>query len=61
MVFNVAFSWSLAEIFGMIAYLQMFVFMPLIEIDFPLSCMIIYERLIKVATFDLLMTDEWFP
>jgi hypothetical protein len=39
----------------------MFVFMPLIEIDFPLSCMIIYERLIKVATFDLLMTDEWFP
>ena len=45
----------------MIAYLQMFVFMPLIEIDFPMSCMLIYEQLIKVASFDLLSTDNWFP
>ena len=52
---------SMNQILGTIAFLQLIVYLPLVDIKFPPTALILYEQIISFVTFDLLPTDDWFP
>ena len=58
---NILLGSSMDVIFGIIAFMQLVVFNTLIKINFPGSATLIYGVLLKVATFDMLPTEDWFP
>ena len=35
--------------------------MPLIDLKFPGNARIVNDKLINIATFDILPTDDWYP
>jgi len=55
------FTNALNEILGMLIYLQLVVYMPLMSVKFPATALILFGRIIEVVTFSLLPTDDWFP
>jgi len=50
-------SGALAQIWGMINGLQVFVHMPVFAIDLPSTSMIVVKSILSVATFDLPSID----
>ena len=51
----------LSELFSMLNFLQLIVFIPLVKIKFPANSLPIFGSLNEAATFDMLYTDNWFP
>lgn len=49
------------QILGTITFLQLIVYLPLVDIKFPPTALILYEQILTFVSFDLLPTDEWFP
>jgi hypothetical protein len=56
-----AFRSSMAAVTGTISFLQLVVFLPLLEVDYPANARIITDPLLEVATFDIVPTDDLFP
>ena len=52
---------SMNQILGTITFLQLIVYLPLVDIKFPPTALILYEQILTFVSFDLLPTDEWFP
>ena len=52
---------SLNNVFSMLTGMQLIVHSPLINVQFPAIAFSLYEELIKVATYELLPTEELFP
>ena len=57
---NVALSGAMSQVWGMINGMQLFVNLPLFNVNFPSLSHLIVEDLITIATFDVLPTDEIF-
>lgn len=51
---NVLMSGALSQVWGMINGLQIFVHLPLFDIEFPIYPKMVVSQLIDIATFDLL-------
>jgi len=49
------------KIFDAINFLQIVVYHPLLNLDFPANMLIVNYQLIDIATFDILPTDDFFP
>ena len=54
LVINIALSGAMSQVWGMINGLQMFVYMPLFQIEFPEVSLNIVEGLITIVTFEVL-------
>jgi hypothetical protein len=51
-----------AEILGVLGYMQLVVYLPLIDVKFPATAKSLYTVLVTVTTFDVLpRTDDWYP
>jgi hypothetical protein len=51
----------MAELMAAIGFLQLVVFMPLINIMFPANAKLVNDSVMSIATFDLLPTDDIYP
>ena len=60
-VLRAAFSESLSLVLAFIGYLQMVCFLPAVEVDFPPNALTVIEELVKLASFELLPTEDIFP
>jgi len=60
-IFKATFKASLNNLMGMINFLQLVVFIPMFNTQFPTNARGLFENLIQVATFDILPTDDYFP
>ena len=45
----------------MMGFMQLVVFMPLLDVKFPPTALILYEKIITIVTFDVLPTDYFYP
>ena len=54
------FSGVMNELIGMLGFMQLFVYFPLLSVSFPASALILYSKLIKFVSFELLPTSEMF-
>ena len=54
------FSGVMNELIGMLGFMQLFVYLPLLSVSFPASALILYSKLIKFVSFELLPTSEMF-
>jgi hypothetical protein len=55
------FGATLVSVWGMINFLQLIAFFPLINIKFPSVAYSVFKRMAKIAMFDFLQTENWFP
>ena len=44
----------------MMGFMQLVVFMPLFDIKFPHTALILYGKIISIVTFDILPTDDLY-
>jgi hypothetical protein len=51
----------MAEILGMLGFLQLIVYLPLIDVKFSPTALLLYNALTEIITFDLLPTDTFYP
>jgi len=49
------------EVLGMLSFLQLVVYFPLIAVKFPATTSILYNQIISLVTFALIDTDSYFP
>ena len=49
------------DIIGMMGFMQLVVVLPLLDIKFPPTAMILYNQLIGIVTFDIIPTDDFYP
>lgn len=42
-------------------FMQLVVFMPLLDVKFPPTALILYGKIINIVTFDILPTDDIYP
>ena len=52
---------ALAEILGVLAFMQLVVYLPLISVKFPATANILYKKIVTITTFDVLPTDALYP
>jgi hypothetical protein len=50
----------MAELLGMLGFLQLVVYLPLVDVKFPPTALLLYNQLTQITTFDLLPTDKAF-
>ena len=55
------FRGAMAEIIGMLGFMQLVVYFPLLSVKFPPIANILYKQLTSIVTFDLIPTDEFYP
>ena len=55
---NIILQGSLNQVWGMINNLQIVITTPLMQVNFPGNALIVYKKMILVATFDFLPTSE---
>ena len=60
-IINILIAGSLAEVWGMINNLQLIIFAPLVNVQFPGNAFMLYDVMIVIGTFDYLDTDDIFP
>jgi hypothetical protein len=60
-VLKTAYESQLNKLFGVIGFLQLIVFLPIVNVKFPAIAEEVNVELIQVATFQLIDTDEIFP
>jgi hypothetical protein len=52
---------SLQDLFVMIGFTQLIVFLPLLDINFPGNMQVVNGHMIELATYDILPTDDIYP
>jgi hypothetical protein len=52
---------ALAEILGILGFMQLVVYLPLIDVKFPPTANILYKKIVTITTFDILPTDDFYP
>lgn len=57
---NLLISGAMSQIWGMINGLQLFVHIPLFNVQFPEIAGVVVEKLTMIATFDLIPTDDLY-
>ena len=57
---NVVLSGAMSQVWGMINGLQLLVFLPLFDVNFPEVSLLMIDSLIAIATFDAVPSDEIF-
>jgi len=60
-VLRMFFKYGMAEIIGMLCFMQLVVYLPLINVKFPSTALLLYSKIISVVTFDPLPTDNLYP
>jgi hypothetical protein len=60
-VLRILFKGAMAELLGMLGFLQLVVYLPLVSVKFPPTALLLYNQLIQIITFDLLPTDDFYP
>ena len=55
---NIVLSGAMSQVWGMINGLQLFVNLPLFDVQFPSFTLKIVEGLITIATFDVMPSDD---
>jgi len=58
MAFRIVYSQAMAQILGVLCFMQLVVYLPLIGVKFPPSALMLYEKIISIISFDLLPTDD---
>ena len=58
---NILLAGSLSQVWGMINNLQMIIYAPLINVQFPGNAFLVYDVMIIIGTFDFLPTDDIYP
>jgi hypothetical protein len=51
----------MAEILGTLTFMQLVIYMPLINVHFPGLARVLYESMVSLVCFDLFPTDDWYP
>jgi len=59
-VMNVAMGTSMSLLWGMIEYLQLVVYMPLLGTEYPANASFLSGILASVASFDIINTDDFY-
>ena len=57
---NILMSGAMSQVWGMINGLQLFVHFPMFDIEFPMFAQVVVSKLITIASFDVLPTDDLF-
>ena len=55
---NVIFTGTLNYLWGLVNCLQVVAFFPLLDVLIPANAKVVFEILIKIATFDLIPVDS---
>jgi hypothetical protein len=58
---RILFKGAMAELLGMLGFLQLVVYLPLVDVKFPPTALLLYNQLTQITTFDLLPTDKVYP
>jgi hypothetical protein len=45
----------------MMGFMQLVVVMPLLDVKFPPTALILFGQIISIVTFDILPTDDFYP
>jgi hypothetical protein len=54
------FNSAAGEILGMLGFLQLIIYLPLLDVAFAASAKLLYNELTKIVTFDVLPTDALY-
>jgi hypothetical protein len=49
------------ELLGMLGFLQLIIYFPLMDVKFPPTALLLYSQITDIVTFDLLPTDDYYP
>jgi hypothetical protein len=60
-VLRLLFRGVMAEIIGMLGFMQLVIYLPLITVKFPATANILFKQLTSIVTFDLVPTDDYYP
>jgi hypothetical protein len=60
-VARILFSGAMNEVLGMMGFLQLVIYLPLVDVKFPPTAQLLYNQLTSIVTFDLLPTDDFYP
>jgi len=60
-IIRLFFSQAMAEVIGMLGFMQLVVYYPLLAVKFPPTANILYKQLTSIVTFDLIPTDDFYP
>ena len=56
-----ALKFSMNSIFSMIDFLQLIVYLPCINYNFPANAQLVFGHLVEISTFEMFETDDWVP
>ena len=54
-------SFAANEIYAVIDFLQLIVFLPIIDYDFPENVNTVLGKIITLTAFEIFATDNWVP
>jgi hypothetical protein len=60
-VARLLFSGAMNEILGMMGFLQLVIYLPLLAVKFPPIALLLYNQITDIVTFDLLPCDYLYP
>jgi hypothetical protein len=58
---RMVFSKVMQDILGALNFMQLVIYVPLINIKFPATALILYGEIISIVSFDLLPSDDLYP
>lgn len=60
-VARILFSGAMNDLLGMLGFMQLVVYLPLLDLKFPPTALLLYNQITNIVTFDLLPTDSFYP